>query len=320
MALVRYGGGIVQLSGSISGSTFARNRSGNYARARTKPVNVQSVSQQSARNAMSSIVARWLSTLTQTQRNAWIMYAGSVAAKNRLGENINLSGFNQYVRSNSCRALWELDIVDDGPTVFALPDKDALFVITTDVPNQQISVAFDDTAPWCSIDGAAMVIYIGTPQSKSRMFFGGPYQSLGSIEGDSGSPPTSPVVFDCPHSFSGNHKFWAQARITLDDARLSGLFRTNTEAVMEYCLSGTIVPDATGTYDITGYYNDKTYLKLSGGSYYCWWNGTDKWIISAVLGTVGAGYWSRTSATMTGTYTHQGTATGDPDLAEGTCP
>ena len=39
MALVKYGGGIIQMSGSMAGNTFARNRYGNYMRARTKPVN-----------------------------------------------------------------------------------------------------------------------------------------------------------------------------------------------------------------------------------------------------------------------------------------
>ncbi|GAI58374.1 unnamed protein product, partial [marine sediment metagenome] len=39
MALVKYGGGITQMSGSIAGNTFARNRYGNYVRSRTKPIN-----------------------------------------------------------------------------------------------------------------------------------------------------------------------------------------------------------------------------------------------------------------------------------------
>jgi len=39
MALIRFGGGIVQMLGSIGGTTFARNASGNYARARTTPAN-----------------------------------------------------------------------------------------------------------------------------------------------------------------------------------------------------------------------------------------------------------------------------------------
>ncbi|GAH50296.1 unnamed protein product, partial [marine sediment metagenome] len=45
MALVKLGGGIVQISGSIAGNTFARNRFGNYMRSRTKPVNPNSTRQ-----------------------------------------------------------------------------------------------------------------------------------------------------------------------------------------------------------------------------------------------------------------------------------
>ncbi|GAH28464.1 unnamed protein product, partial [marine sediment metagenome] len=38
MALVKYGAGIIQMSGSIAGDVHARNRFGNYIRPRTKPV------------------------------------------------------------------------------------------------------------------------------------------------------------------------------------------------------------------------------------------------------------------------------------------
>ncbi|GAI01350.1 unnamed protein product, partial [marine sediment metagenome] len=45
MALIKYGGGIVQISGSIAGTVFARNKMGNYARPRTKPVNPRTARQ-----------------------------------------------------------------------------------------------------------------------------------------------------------------------------------------------------------------------------------------------------------------------------------
>ena len=319
MALVKFGNGLVQMSGSIAGTVFARNKYGNYARARTKPVNTNSTSQQAIRNAISSVVGQWLSTLTQTMRDNWITYAGSVAAKNRLGESINLSGFNHFVRSNSFRVYAGLDVVTAGPSVFALPDKDGLFAITLDTGAQKISVAFDDTADWCSEDGAVMAIYASGPQSRSRKFFGGPYRLIGTIVGDSASPPTSPVQFDPPSEFAGNHKVYAQARISRADGRLSGIFRTDSEAPMNYCLSGTMTPDFKGTYDVTAYYNDKLYLTLNGGTQVIWWDGIDSWICSTALGILDAGYWKRTNVAVAGTYTHQGTATGDPVLAEGSC-
>jgi len=100
MALVKYGGGIIQMSGSIAGNTYARNRYGNYARARTKPVNPNSAQQQVIRGAMQELTTRWAQTLTALQRAAWNLYGTNVAMLNKLGETIKLSGFNHYLRSN----------------------------------------------------------------------------------------------------------------------------------------------------------------------------------------------------------------------------
>jgi len=55
---------------------------------------------------------------------------------------------------------------------------------------------------------------------------------------------------------------------------------------------------------------------LAGGGFYLWWNDVDKWIISAILGVLGVGHWSKQSPVITGSYIHQGTYTGDPVLSE----
>ncbi|GAH61532.1 unnamed protein product, partial [marine sediment metagenome] len=81
MALIKYGGGIIQMSGSVAGSTHARNRFGNYMRARTKPVNPNSARQVTARAVIGFLTARWHENLTDEQRNLWRVYADAVAMK-----------------------------------------------------------------------------------------------------------------------------------------------------------------------------------------------------------------------------------------------
>jgi len=100
MALVKFGGGVVQMSGSIAGDTFARNRYGNYCRARTKPTNPNTSRQQDVRASLAFLTDRWSNTLTALQRAAWNLYGDSVAMTNRLGETTKLTGFNHYIRSN----------------------------------------------------------------------------------------------------------------------------------------------------------------------------------------------------------------------------
>ena len=130
MALVKFGGCVIQMSGSIAGNTFARNRYGNYVRARTKPVNPNSALQQQVRNAMADLTTRWSSVLTAVQRTAWNLYASNTPMTNRLGETVNLTGFNHYIRSNSLLLRCALSLVGAGPSTFELPAQDGLFAIS----------------------------------------------------------------------------------------------------------------------------------------------------------------------------------------------
>lgn len=86
----------------------------------------------------------------------------------------------------------------------------------------------------------------------------------------------------------------------------------------DYAVTGTLSPDATCNYYATQWYNGRAAFRRADGSYWIWWDGTDTWNISAVLGTQGADYWTRTDPDPAGTYTPGGTATGTATVAAGT--
>jgi len=222
MALVKFGGGIVQMLGSLGGTVFARNSSGNYARAKTMPVNPDTIYQQNARSAITVLVERWRETLTDAQRAAWATYAAAVAMTNRLGEVIHLSGFNHYVRSNALLAQDGQTIIDAGPTELAIPAMDPAFAVSASVATQLISVVFDDTFEWLDEDGGFMWVSQGVPQNATRNFFAGPYRFMDSIDGDSVTPPTTPETMTAPFALVLGQKVWCKARIQRADGRLSG--------------------------------------------------------------------------------------------------
>jgi len=232
MALVKYGGGVIQLSGSMAGNTFARNRSGNYLRARTKPINPNTSSplfgvdktdgnQNIIRSAMAALTVRWSATLTADQRTAWNLYAASVSMKNKLGEAINLTGFNHYLRSNIIRYAHYNNAFDDGPTLFELPEKDPSIVMAPQMAGQICAITFDDTMDWVDEDDAALQIWEGQPQNPQRNFFGGPYLGLKDKAGDSGAPITSPESMSNLHILTTGQKVWYKLRIRRADGRLS---------------------------------------------------------------------------------------------------
>lgn len=228
MALVKYGPGISAMSGSIGGSTFARNRFGNYIRTRTKPTNPNTASQVQVRSALAYCTERWSGTLTAPQRTAWNLYASSVTMKNRLGENINLTGFNHYVRSNMLLKLGLATLVDDGPTTFELPEKDPTFAVTGTEAAQTVSLAYDDTMDWADENGAFLHVFQGQPQNAQRNFFAGPWLRLGSLPGANGAPPASPLVLAVRTVITEGQRLWMYARIQRADGRLSEKFFCDT--------------------------------------------------------------------------------------------
>jgi len=228
MALVKFGGGIIQMSGSIAGNTYARNRYGNYVRARTKPINPNTARQVAVRSAVTFLTDRWSQTLTAVQRTAWNLYASSVAMKNKLGETVYLSGFNHYIRSNVIRKQVALAIIDAGPVVFELPAADPTYAITASEATQDISMTFDDGMDWADETGAFMISFAGKPQNPQRNFFAGPWKIFGVISGVTGTPPGSPAAQASPYVITELQRLWCYARILRADGRLSEPFRADT--------------------------------------------------------------------------------------------
>jgi len=227
MALVKFGGGIVQMSGSIAGNTFARNRFGNYARSRTKPVNPKSTNQVLVRGVLANLSARWSQTLSAAQRAAWNLYGSSVAMKNRLGETVYMTGYNHYIRSNHWFARMNRTLVDDGPTTFELPEQDPTMSCAGSEATQLVTMTFDDTLDWCSEDDSMLVILQGDPQNPQRNFFDGPWRGRSAKVGASGVPVTSPLDYTSITVMTELQRVWVKFRILRADGRLSEPFTAN---------------------------------------------------------------------------------------------
>jgi len=222
MALVVYSGPVGGLSGSAGGNTYARNRFGYYVRNRTRPVNPNTARQNTVRQALAELTQRWSQVLTSAQRDAWNLYGQNTLMTNRLGAPIHPTGFNHYLRSNIPALQAGLDVVDDGPTIFELPEQDSSLAVTASEATQKISVAFNDALDWANEDDGAMITYGGSPRNAQRGFFAGPYRFMDVIAGAALAPPATPDVEDSPFAITQGQRLWVQARIRRADGRLSG--------------------------------------------------------------------------------------------------
>lgn len=212
---------IASISGSLAGSTFARNRGGLYVRSRAVPVNPGTEFQAIVREALGTLAARWRNTLTAAQRAAWDNYALNTPRNNALGDPINIGGIGAYIRGNVVRAQAGLAYVDDGPTLPGVPEVGTISVASR--LGASYTINYDDTLPWTSEDGAALCIYMSNNQSPARNFFKGPYRFAGAIAGNSGTPPTSPdpVTFPYQNTPVVGNRVFLRAVVVDAEGRLS---------------------------------------------------------------------------------------------------
>lgn len=221
MGLVKFGSGIVQISGAIGGDVHARNRFGNYIRPRTKPINPRSERQEEVRAVLSYLAERWHGDLTVAQRAAWEVYAAAVSMLNRLGETIYLTGYNHYIRSNTIRLYIGAAVIDTAPIVMSLPEKDPVTQCSEETIAAQTFTFICSALIWGvgadTLNGIAL--YMGLPQLASRNYFNGPWRYMGIIDPAEGA--VGQAVENAPYPFGLGQKVWFKARMLTMSARLS---------------------------------------------------------------------------------------------------
>lgn len=215
-------------SGSLGNVVASHNRYGAYLRDRAMPVNPSSSLQQAIRSKFASLAYDWANTLTLAQRTAWNLYASSVTKKDKSGDDIHVTGYNMYLRSNLVVLAGGYTQVDDGPTIFTLAASDAQMAPTISEATQLISVAFDVNLAWLDEDDAGMQISMSKPVSAGRSFIPANIRVAGFIDGDSGTPPTSPQTLACPYVVTEDQLVIVEGRIVRADGRLSEPFRGTT--------------------------------------------------------------------------------------------
>jgi hypothetical protein len=145
--------------------------------------------------------------------------------KDALGQDIYLTGYNHFLRSNTVALGGSVAQVNTGPTIFTLADADETMVGTVDEAGQEISVAFNEALPWADEDDALMQISMSRPANPGVEFVPPVARVAGYILGDSVAAPTTPEVLPVPFAVAENQKVIVTGRILRADGRLSGKFQ-----------------------------------------------------------------------------------------------
>jgi hypothetical protein len=211
-------------SGSLGGFTASRNRGGSYLRARTMPVQPNTVNQIGIRAGMSNLVEVWKSDMSVAERQAWADYANTCPRSDTLGRVYYLTGLQMFVACNQLRLQAGVAYLTVAPSEAGAVGEDNSVVFSAGAAANKLHVAYDNTQAWANEVGGYMLVYCSRSVSPARVFYKGPYQYWGKISG-AAIPPVSPADFIKDFGISAGMSLHAKVVIIRADGRISPPFR-----------------------------------------------------------------------------------------------
>lgn len=181
-AKVKYGEMIADMRGKINGTVHSKNRSGQYMRNKTSPVNPQTASQSGVRNSFSTFAQGWRS-LTQAQRDSWTSAAENFTKTNVFGDNVKLTGANLYMSLNRNIATAGGVAISDPPLPAAVTGITSLSG-DPDVSDGTIVMTYTPAIP----ASGTVLIFATAPQSAGVKFVKNKYRFIEAIVAADVSP------------------------------------------------------------------------------------------------------------------------------------
>lgn len=121
MAIVKFGGGVTDMRGSVAGNVFSRNGGGSYVRQKVSPINPNTTRQQLVRGRLDTLSKQW-ANLAPGLRVAWKNFGIQHPKTNAFGEPIVLNGLQSYQRVNGVILNLGEERTDTPPPNFDVPE------------------------------------------------------------------------------------------------------------------------------------------------------------------------------------------------------
>ena len=195
---------VTAVGGSIGGATAARAKGGvDYLRARVTPTNPNTTRQQVVRTSLGLLSSAWRNTLSAAERLSWIDLADGSSA----------NGLSLFQKANVSRAQAAMDDVLEYDDTLAEP---AFGPDSATNASSNVSVVWTGNGSE-DVDGAALLLYLQQP-TRPSVTNNNRFRFLGSVQGDSGTAPTSPFTGGSPWGQSYTAGFTSKVRGVWVDA------------------------------------------------------------------------------------------------------
>ena len=159
MARVEYGAMITEITGSVGGFTFQKNKSGNIVRSRPKTFKNSTSKQTIAQSLHITFLSNW-QNLSLVNKILWNDFAALNTKTNAFGEVKALTGLNWYESINQNRLKMGLSLFE-APPVHALPIGVGTYTVDLNLVTLEITFT-----PTFSPVGTDLCIWTTQPVSR----------------------------------------------------------------------------------------------------------------------------------------------------------
>lgn len=167
-------------SGSLQGTTYGRNRFGQYTRSRSSPVQPRTPSQLDQRARMASNAAFWRS-LTDAQRAGWESLGLMITRTDSLGQPYTLNGFAAQCSVNNNLLDAGDARLSDAP---AIVTPAAILTATITLTAVAFSVAYTATP----LAAGVKLLIFASPQLSAGRYFAGDLRLIAITAAAAASP------------------------------------------------------------------------------------------------------------------------------------
>lgn len=215
-------------SGSFGGLTASRNKGGQYLRRRAMPVNPNTEQQAAVRSSFGEAVNQWTSLLNDAQRTAWIEYAQLTPYTDKLGQPIQLSGQQMWVRTAapylyaSSYGFLQSITLGGAPPTNELGPMYSVSTATIEIDDSPAAANLTVNVQQATEANAAYLVYLSPAVNPGITSWKGPYALVG------GTTWTGQAITDSllPTAISPWTLRFGPAEV---GKRYAGYFRTLTE-------------------------------------------------------------------------------------------
>lgn len=226
MATIETGSIVSDIRGSIGGETYSRNPGGLYVKARSSPAQPASAYRDTVQAALTALTQAWSGTLTESQRTGWRQYAKTWPDHNRLGQVIQHTGFNHFVRCNFYFYVAYSSIQFSNPPE-AGPAHLPQFTFTANSGTNQVTIALPMVSYPTPPVWQFLFLYIGKEVNTGRNYYSTPWRWRSHNYWNGTIWTHDPWVVSTPWNITSGKKLFCKMATVLEHGETSKLFQTD---------------------------------------------------------------------------------------------